>query len=153
MKVSVLTPPGYKLLSFPHATCGGGLAAVYRDHFPLSINTTFPFTHSSFELTELTLTAPENIHFFCLYRPPPCKRNKFSDSLILSEFPDFLEYCNTLPGKLIILGDFNIHFDSPANSLTSKTLEILTTFDIVQGVQAPTHRCGHIIDWVLYRAN
>ena len=52
-----------------------------------------------------------------------------------------------------MLGDFNIHFDSPANSLTSKTLEILTTFDIVKGVQAPTHRCGHTIDWVLYRAN
>ena len=58
-----------------------------------------------------------------------------------------------LRGKLVILGDFNIHFDSPANSLTSKTLEIITTFDIVQGVQAPTHRCGHIIDWVLYGAN
>ena len=62
-----------------------------------------------------------------------------------------MEYCNTLRGKLIILGDFNIHFDSPSNPLTSKALQIITTFDIVQDVRNPTHRCGHIIDWVLYR--
>ena len=89
-----LTPPGYKLRSFPRATREGGLAAIYRDHFPLRVNTTFPFTHSSFELVELTLTAPQHI-FFCLYRPPACKRNKLSDAIFLSEFRDFLEYCNT----------------------------------------------------------
>ena len=56
------------------------------------------------------------------------------------------EYCNTLRGKLNILGDFNIHFDSPSNPLTSKALQIITTFDIVQGVRDPSHRCGHIIN-------
>ena len=47
-----LTPPGYKLPSFPRVTRGGGLTAIYRDHFPHSVNTTFPF--STFELVELT---------------------------------------------------------------------------------------------------
>ena len=62
-----LTPPGYKLRSFPRATRGGGLAVIYRDHFPV--------THTSFELVQLQLTAPHHIHFFCLYRPPPSRKN------------------------------------------------------------------------------
>ena len=53
-----LTPPGYKLRSFPRATRGGGLAVIYRDHFPVTVNTTFPFTHTSSELVQLQLTAP-----------------------------------------------------------------------------------------------
>ena len=94
-----LTPPGHKLRSFPRATRGGGLAV------------TFPFTHTSFELLELKLTAPRHIHFFCLYRPPPSRKktNKLTDPVFLAEFPDFFENCNTLRGKLIILGDFNIY--------------------------------------------
>ena len=148
-----LTPPCFKLLSFPRATRGGGLAAIYRDHFPFSVKTTFPFTHSSFELVEPTLIAPQHIHFSRLFRPPPSKRNKLSDSLFLSEFPDFLEYCNPLRGKRIILGDFNVHFDTTSKHLTSKMLEIVTTFDIVEGVKVPPHRCGHIIELMLYRAN
>ena len=75
-----LTPPGYKLQSFPRATRGGGLAVIYRDHFPVTFNTTFPFTHTSFELVQLQLTAPHHIHFFCLYRPPPSRKNKLTDA-------------------------------------------------------------------------
>ena len=68
-------------------------------------------------------------------------------------FLAFLENCNllVLRRKLIILGDFNIHFDRPSNSITSKTLEILSTFNVVQAVKESTHVHEHILDWVLYR--
>ena len=117
-----LTPPGYKLRSFPRATRGGGLAVICRDHFPLSVNTTFPFTHSSFELVELTLTAPEHIHVFLPLQTPTLQKKQSSPILSFSVSSLIFRYVVTLRGKLIILGDFNIHFDSPANSLTSKTL-------------------------------
>ena len=26
-------------------------------------------------------------------------------------------------------------------------------FDLMQTVDKPTHRCGHILDWILYRCN
>ena len=41
----------------------------------------------------------------------------------------------------------------PVWNYRSISLSFLNTFDTVQGVQAPTRRCGHIIDWVSYRAN
>ena len=95
-----LTSPGYKLVFSSCYTWwgwggwgGGTLAVIYRDHFPVIVNTTFPFTHSSFELIEFTLTAPDHIHFFCLYRTPPSKRNRLTDCDFLNEVPNFLEYC------------------------------------------------------------
>ena len=63
----------------------------------------------------------------------------------------FLEHCNLLRGKLIIFGDFNIHFDCPSNSITSKTRENLSTFNVVRAVKESTHKREHILDWVLYR--
>ena len=64
-KSADLTPPGYSLRSFPRATRGGGLAVILRDNFPVTITTSFPFAHSSFELIKVTLTAPDHVHCFC----------------------------------------------------------------------------------------
>ena len=150
-KYADLKPPGYSLRSFPRATRGGGLAVILRDNFPVTITTSFPFAHSSFELVKVTLTAPDHVHFFCLYRPPPSKRNKPTDALFLTEFPDFLEYCNLQRSTLLILGDFNMHFDCPTNPNTARILDILQTFNLEQAVSPPTHQRGHILDWILYR--
>ena len=80
-KYADLTPAGYSLRSFLRATRGGGLAIILRDNFPVTITTSFHFAHSSFELINVTRTAPDHVHFFCLYRPPPSKRNKLTDSV------------------------------------------------------------------------
>ncbi|XP_076449509.1 uncharacterized protein LOC143285944 [Babylonia areolata] len=151
-KCADLVPPGYKLRSFPRATRGGGLAVLYRDHLPVTVTSAFPFTLTSCELIQFTLTAPQHIHFFCLYRPPPSKQNKLLNSTFLTELPDLLDYCNLLRGKSVVVGDFNVRYDVPADPLTSKVLDIVSRFDFTQGVQEATYyRSGHILDWVLHR--
>ena len=45
----------------------------------------------------------------------------------------------------------NIHFDNPLQSLTKQTLTTLSLYYFVQVINKPTHRCGHIIDWVVAR--
>ena len=124
---------------------------MMRQRLPVTVSASLPFTHTSCELVQVTLTVPQHVHLFCLYRPPPSKGNKLTDSVFLNEFPGFLEHCNLLRGKLTIPGDFNIHFDSPSNSITLETLEILSTFNGVQAVKESTHIHEHILDWVLYR--
>ena len=57
----------------------------------------------------------------------------------------------TLPGDLCVLADFNVHFDLPPNPATTKLLDLLRMFNLRQSVQQPTHRQGHIIDWVIER--
>ena len=45
----------------------------------------------------------------------------------------------------------NIHFDNPLQSLTKQTLTTLSLYNLVQVINRPTHRCGHIIDWLIVR--
>ena len=58
---------------------------------------------------------------------------------------------NSLPGFVCLVGDMNIHFDNPFQSLTKQTLSTLSLYNLVQVINKPTHRCGHIIDWVIVR--
>ena len=71
--------------------------------------------------------------------------------MFTEQLPDFLDYVNSLPGFVCLVGDMNIHFDNPLQSLTKQTLSTLSLYDLVQVINEPTHRCGHIIDWVIVR--
>ncbi|WP_419587514.1 endonuclease/exonuclease/phosphatase family protein, partial [Thiolapillus sp.] len=111
-KCADLAPPGFTAKSFPRSSRGGGLAIVLKDsllpHF--SWTTSLPFCHTSFELIHATLTLTQKtLHFYTLYRPPPNRKNKLTDSLFFEQFPDLLEHCNSLAGNSFILGDFNFH--------------------------------------------
>ncbi|KAL8574087.1 hypothetical protein ACOMHN_064114 [Nucella lapillus] len=75
-KIADLTPPGYKLFSFPRQLTasikgGGGIAVIMKDCLAshTSINTTLSFTHTSFEVAELLLTVQrQRLRLLCVYR-------------------------------------------------------------------------------------
>ena len=67
------------------------------------------------------------------------------------QLPDLLDYVSNLPGFVCIVGDMNIDFDNPLQSQTKQTLTTLSLYSLVQVINKPTHRCGHIIDWVIVR--
>ena len=71
--------------------------------------------------------------------------------MFTEQMPDLLDYVNNLPGFVCLVGDMNIHFDNPLQSLTKQTLTTLCLHSLVQVINKPTHRCGHIIDWVIFR--
>ena len=54
---------------------------------------------------------------FCMFTGPAQsgkkQQQKLTDAMRYDEFPDFLDFCNNLSGKCIILGDMNVHFYSP----------------------------------------
>ena len=153
-KCSDVTPPGYSISSFPRNSRGGGIAILAKNHVfsRLTFKSIFDFDHSSFELVQTTLTLQKrSVHFFCLYRPPPSLKNKLTDSLFLEQFPKLLDLANSICGNFLILGDFNSHFDCPTSSHVSTILDYMHMFNLVQSVSTPTHRCGHTLDWILYR--
>ena len=41
-----------------------------------------------------------------------------TDSMFTEQLPDLLDYVNSLPGFVCLVGDMNIHFDNPLQSLT-----------------------------------
>ena len=58
---------------------------------------------------------------------------------------------SNLPGFVCLVGDMNVHFDNPLQSLTKQTITTLSLHSLVQVINMPTHKCGHIIDWVVVR--
>ena len=128
---------------------GGGIATVYKSTLGSNITfkTNFDFTHTSLEVVQASITLQHNtLHFFCLYRPPPNRRNNLTDSMFTEQLPDLLDYVNNLSGFACLVGDMNIHVDNPLQSLTKQTLTTLSLNNLVQVNNKPTHRCGHIIE-------
>ena len=73
--------------------------------------------------------------------------------MFTEHLPDLNDYVNNLPGFACLVGDVNIHFDNPLQSLTKQTLTTLDPHSLVQVINKPTHMCGHIIDWVVVRTD
>ena len=155
-KTVELAPSGFDVKSFPRQSRshGGGIATVCKSTLGSNIafKTNLVFTHTSFEVVQASITLQHNtLHFFCLFRPPPNRRNNLTDSMFTEQLPDLLDYVNSLPGFVCLVGDMNIHFDNPSQSLTKQTLSTLSLYNLVQIINKPNHRCGHIIDWVIVR--
>ena len=79
--------------------------------------------------------------------------NKILTSDFIEQFSEFLDTLVTLKGKLIITGDFNIHWDKTnADSKERRDLDtLLKSYGLKQHVLKPTHIKGHIIDLIITR--
>ena len=159
-KCADLTPPGYKLFSLPRqlgptASSGGGILVIIKECLMsnCTITTSFPFTHTSFEVLELSLTLHnERCCLFCVYRPPPSKRNKLTHSVFYDELPEFLDYCVMKNASLLITGDFNVHYENVCDSRTKHFRSTLELFSLSQAVDEPTFlTSGHTLDLVISR--
>ena len=149
-----LAPSGYDVKSFPRQSRsrGDGIATVYKSISGTNITfkTHFDLTHTSSEVVQASITLQHNaLHFFCLYRPPPNRRINLTDSMFTEQLPDLRDYVNNLPGFVCLVGDMNIHLDNPLQSLTKQSLTTLSLYRLVKVINKPTHRCIHIIDWVV----
>ena len=71
--------------------------------------------------------------------------------MFTEQLPDLLDYVNSLPGFVCLVGDMNINLDSPLQSLSRHTLTTLSLHKLVLVINKPTHMCGHIIDWIVVR--
>ena len=120
---------------------GGEVATVYKSTLgsKITFKTNFDFTHTSFEVVQASIPLQNNtLHFFCLYRPPPNRRNNLTDSMFTEQLPDLLDFVFNLQGFVCLVGDMNINFDAPLQSLTKQTLTTLSLCNLVQ-VRTPTH--------------
>ena len=153
-KTVELAPSGFDVESSPcqSRSRGGGIATIYKSILGsnITLRTNFCFTHTSFEVVQASITLQLNtLHFFCLYRPPSNRRNNVTDSMFTEQLPDLLGYINNLPGLVCIIGDMNIYFDDPLQSLTKQILTTLSLYNLVQDINKPTHKCGYINEWIV----
>ena len=85
-KTVELAPSRSNVKSFPRQSRsrGGGIATVYKSTLGSNITfkTNIDFTHTPIEVVQASITLQHNaLHFFCLYCPPPNRRNNLTDSM------------------------------------------------------------------------
>ena len=107
-------------------------------------------SYNTFEYYDLLLTKPTKVRNELIYHPPstqmtPCE----SEEDFLSEIDHLLHELSSYPGKLVVMGDFNIHVDSPNADGVSQFLDIMQSHRLTQHVQGPFHVKGHTLDLVL----
>ena len=72
-----------------------------------------------------------------------------TDSQFFRELPEFLQYCNTMSGSPIIVGDFNVHVENPSNYKALQLSSIFEDFGLIQSAIFPTHQTSNTLDLVL----
>ena len=70
-------------------------------------------------------------------------------SLFLPEFYKFIDSIYIDFKNLVILGDFNIHVNQILNSSTVHFSDILSSFNLKQLVNGPTHKLGNTLDLIV----
>ncbi|XP_071482935.1 uncharacterized protein [Diadema antillarum] len=149
------TPAGYTFLNVvrggndPH----GGIAVIYKTALILSIaNINILSSHDTFELAAVT-NPSRSICYVVIYRPPPSSRNGFKTQEFLQEFEELVCELTTHSWKLLILGDFSMHVDTPSKPDVACFLEIIEETGLQQHVTTATHKLGHTLDLVIPRVD
>lgn len=135
-------PPGYTYLEKAWTTGhGGGLVVIHSKiwnchHSPLP-------KLSTFECLAVKCKHPRSITILLIYWP--LKQHPG----LITEMHEFLStFCTSL-SRVFILGDLNIHVDTPSNHFAAEFLELLDCLNLKQNVEVPTHIKGHILYLVI----
>ena len=146
-----LAPPGYKVLSYPQSDgqVGRGLAFIIKDHLNVS-DLTQDTTFSTMETHLITLKF-QSINFFIrlVYRLPQVSVVNFCN-----EFLDMIERSfNVTKDKLIIIGHFNIHMDTPTESDVIIFNDLLDSLNMKNRITFSTHKSLHTLDFIIEDRN
>ncbi|XP_070410856.1 RNA-directed DNA polymerase from mobile element jockey isoform X1 [Nothobranchius furzeri] len=137
-----MLPPGCSFINIPRAQRrGGGLLTIFKSDLVCT-----PITHQStplsFELSLFELGRSPPLLCALIYRPPPYNKD------FLNEFANFLADVSCRYGKILLLGDFNIHVCCPDKPLVKDFLDLIDSFSMSQRVNGPTHGHTHTLDLI-----
>ena len=129
---------------------GGGVAILYKpDILVRRCNSKSKF--NSFEYISCTVhTADKTFRLVNIYRTGYSKRNPFTASQFLEEFSALIEEQLTIPGELVISGDFNFRIEDTENHKDAKEfLRTVDTLNLFQHVTGITHTLGGTLDLLI----
>ena len=69
----------------------------------------------------------------------------------MSEFDEFISEISLYPGKLVLLGDFNVHWEDMTKNDVLHMKSTVTSAGLIQHVRGPTHNLGHTLDLIFTR--
>ena len=131
---------------------GGGVACLVSSKLSakkLETPKTKSFEHIAINLE----SAKKMATVIVVYRPEPSKSNRYNISEFFEEFTQLLAQLSCSNKEILIAGDFNFHYNKPANINTIRLCETFDMFNLLQHVQGPTHKSGNTLDLVLTRSD
>ena len=114
-RVSQMTPNNFSTHSFPRLTTqpeerqAGGISLTFRNVFDLLIKNTYNVDFPTFELSRSQISINNNdLVLFCIFRPPPSPKNKFTCPGFIHDFEMFLDSYTVILKNFLIIGDINL---------------------------------------------
>ena len=155
--IADLTPQNYSFNHKPRTSGsrGGGVAVLTKNELQftetdLFIETDLEVCVKSFEYIAFNSTC---VRIITIYRIPPSQANGIHQGDFIQHFSSLLEVVSTLPGHLLILEDFSIHWDKPDNPERIEFADLIDTFGLKQLVNKPTHTGLHTLDDAITRSD
>ena len=150
--IAELTPDGYTFNHVPRNGHGGGVGILTRSTLPIKILPSL--AHKSYESIHMTITCTSiTLNVLCVYRPPPSKKNGLTFKMFLDEFSELLDTLAVSSGKLLIVGDINVHWDNETDANRTALFDLLSSHELIQHIKEATHLKGHILDVVVTRSS
>ena len=89
----------------------------------------------SYEYLEVNFIAQGyNIILLIVYRPPYSQANSVTTNVFFDKFESHLDSLIVKSGKLMLIGDFNIHMDNLTNNDCKKFNDILNTYGLINNI-------------------
>ena len=109
----------------------------------------------SFKFMESLLNTTSCVlRIIVVYRPPGSTQNGSTTALFFDEFSTMLERLVSLPGRLLVTGDFNFHINNPFDNTARQFLDLLNCFNLhVLNTVSPTHKNNNILDLIIVRTD
>lgn len=130
---------------------GGGTGLLYMSH--IQVKKKEAGEKQSYEYSRWNvIIVNDTFCVFVIYRPPYSHEHPVGFGIFLQELSDHLEQILIADQKLLIVGDFNVHFENENSRETSQLKVLLDSLGLIQHVRKPTHISGHMLDLVITRA-
>ena len=139
-----LCPDSYSSVSIPgKGRIGGGIAIVHRSDITLRSKSVY--NYQTMECAGFLLDFQNMLVNLCvIYRPPDTSISSFCDDLM-----DYQERNVTSLGKMIIVGDVNIHTNKEQHPDTALFQETLDGLGLKDHADFATHHFGNSLDAVI----
>ena len=147
-----LCPDGYL---YEHSArddrTGGGIVIVYRGSVSLSV--VKKDIIRSCEYMDIVVSHDkQSFQLIAIYRPEvDAKKKKKPVAEFFEDLLDLTDDYVLSEKELLIVGDLNLHVDDKTSSEGVQFLDLLSSINLVQHVEEPTHRNGHTLDILISR--
>ena len=139
---STIKEAGYDIEHAYRSKRGGGAAIIWKKNINVKCNFKRK-CYDTFQYTNIVLDGNVKINLICLYRLQETSITQFMDDL-----NELLSYHSSKSDTIILVGDFNFHFESSESNDVKSLLDITSSYGLSQLVVGPSHKLGHTLDLV-----